>query len=97
MNVTLPDSLKDFVEQKVNEGHYASADAFVEDLVRTEAELVERAGRGEPFPLDEHFGRRLEALLDAGERSGEYRQVTSEDFDAMEREAQELARTRKSP
>jgi Arc/MetJ-type ribon-helix-helix transcriptional regulator len=40
VNVTLPDSLKDFVAQKVNEGHYATADAFVEDLVRTEAELL---------------------------------------------------------
>jgi Arc/MetJ-type ribon-helix-helix transcriptional regulator len=97
MNVTLPDSLKEFVEQKVNEGHYPSADAFVEDLVRTEAELFERARRGEPFPLDEHFDRRLEALLDESGRSGGYQQVTSEDFDAMEREGQELARTRKSP
>jgi antitoxin ParD1/3/4 len=97
MNVTLPDSLKDFVEQQVSEGRYANADAFIEDLVRNEAELFERASRGEPFRLDEHFDRRLEALLDEGEQSGDYRQVTSEDFDAMEREAQELARHRKSP
>lgn len=97
MNVTLPDSLKDFVEQQVSEGHYATADAFIADLVRNEAELFERASRGEPFRLDEHFDRRLEALLDEGEQSGDYREVTSEDFDAMEREAQELARHRKSP
>jgi antitoxin ParD1/3/4 len=97
MNVTLPDSLKDFVEQQVSEGRYANADAFIEDLVRNEVELFERASRGEPFRLDEHFDRRLEALLDEGAQSGDYRQVTSEDFEAMEREAQELARHRKSP
>jgi antitoxin ParD1/3/4 len=97
MNVNLPDSLRNFVEQQVSEGRYTSADAFVEDLVRTEAEMFERAGRGEPFPRDEHFDRRLEVLLDEGERSGDYRQVTPADFDAMEREAQELARNRKSP
>ena len=96
MNVTLPDALKSFVEQQVNSGRFNTADAFVEDLVRTEAEMFERAGRGEPLPLDEHFDRRLESLLDEGERSGGYRRVTPGDFDAMEREAQQLAQRRKS-
>jgi putative addiction module CopG family antidote len=95
MNVTLPDSLKEFVERQVSQGHYASTDAFIEDLLRNEVQLFERASRGEPFRLDEHFDRRLEALLDEGEQSGDYRPVTPEDFDAMEREAQELARHRK--
>lgn len=97
MDVTLPDSLKNFVEQQVSSGRFTTADAFVEDLVRTEAEMFERAGRGEPLPFDEHFDRRLEALLDESERSGDYRAVTPGDFDAMEREGQQLAQRRKSP
>jgi antitoxin ParD1/3/4 len=96
MNVTIPDSLKEFVEQQVSSGRYTNADAFVADLVRTEAEIFERVGRGEVLPIDEHLGRRLEVLLDEAERSGDYVEVTTEDFDAMEREAQEVVRRRKS-
>jgi len=45
--------------------------------------------RGSPVPTpgDEHFGRRLEALLDEAEASGDYVDVSREDFDAMECEA----------
>ena len=96
MNVTIPESLKDFVEQQVSSGRYANPDAFVADLVRTEAEMFERVSRGEPLPIDEHFDRRLEALLDGAEKSGDYIEVTKEEFDAMEREALELMRKRRS-
>lgn len=96
MNVTIPDSLKSFVEEQVSSGRYANPDAFVTELVRTEAEMWNRVGRGEPLPMDEHFDRRLEALLDDAGKSGDYVEVTKEDFDAMEREASELARKRKS-
>lgn len=65
-------------------------------LLREREKISERVGRGEPIPLDEHFDRRLEALLDEAEKSGEYVEVTQEDFDAMEREALELVRKRKS-
>jgi len=95
MNVTIPDSLKDFIAQQVNSGDYANSDAFVADLVRAEAEIFERVAQGEPIPIDKHFDRRLEALLDEAEKSGEYAEVTKEDFDAMEREAMELLRKRK--
>ena len=96
MNVTIPDSLKDFVEQQASSGRYANPDAFVADLLRSEAEMFERAGRGEPLPFDEHFDRRLEALLDEAQNSGDYVGATKDDFDAMEREAVELVRKRKT-
>jgi len=73
-----------------------TADAFVADLLRNEEQMLERIRRGEPISMDEHFDRRLEALLDEAEKSGDYVEVTSEDFDAMEREARELVRNRKS-
>jgi len=69
----------------------AEADAFVAELLRTEARLFERLGRGEALPMDEHFDRRLEALLDEAEEGGDYVEATAEDFDAMEREAQQLS------
>ncbi len=94
MNVTLSDSLKDFVQKQVSSGRYADADAFIEDLVRTEARLLERVNHGEALPVDEHFDRRLETLLDEAGQSGDYVEATRADFDAMEREALELLRER---
>jgi Arc/MetJ-type ribon-helix-helix transcriptional regulator len=97
MNVAIPDSLQNFIEEQVRAGRYADPDAFVAELVRTEAEVFDRARRGEPIAIDEHFGRRLEVLLDEAEKSGPYIEVTKDEFDAMEREGMELARKRKSP
>jgi Arc/MetJ-type ribon-helix-helix transcriptional regulator len=97
MNVAIPDSLQKFIEEQVRSGRYANPDAFVAELVKTEAEAFERAGRGEPITIDEHFGRRLEVLLDEAEKSGAYTEVTKDEFDAMEREGLELAHRPKSP
>jgi len=55
-----------------------------------------RADRGEPLPIDGHFDRRLEALLDDGAASGDYVGAMPGDFDDMEREALDLIRKRKS-
>ena len=96
MNVILPDSLKKFVEKQLRSGRYSNPDAFVAELVQSEAEMFDRIARGESFPIDEHLGRRLETLLDEAEKSGDYVPAAKEDFDAMEREALELIRKRKS-
>ncbi len=95
MNVTIPESLLPFVEQQISSGRYADADAFVAELLRTEARLFERLGHGEALPVDEHFDRRLEALLDEAQGCGDYVEATAEDFDAMEREARQLSQKRK--
>jgi antitoxin ParD1/3/4 len=94
MNVTIPDSLKDFVEQQASSGRYANPDAFVADLLRREAQMFERTGRGVPLPIDEHFDPRLEALLDEADTSGDYVGATKDDFDELERESLELLRER---
>ena len=96
MNVTLPDSLHEFIKTQVDSGRFSSADAFVEELVRTEAQILKRIGSGEPLPVDEHFDRRLDALLDEAAASGEGTEITPQDFDDMEREALELLRKRRS-
>ena len=97
MKVAVPDSLKKFVNQQMNSGRYANPDAFIADLLRNEAAMFDRISRGEPFPIDEHFGRRLEALLDEAELSGDCVPATKKEFDAMEREALDRVRRRKSP
>ena len=96
MNVTIPDSLKDFIEQQASSGRYANPDAFVADLLRSEAEMFERVRRGEALPIDAHFDRRMETLLDEAQNSGDYVGATKDDFDAMEREALELLRKRQT-
>lgn len=96
MNVTLPDSLKEFVERQVNSGSFDNPDAFVAELVRAEAAIFERTARGETLPIDEHFERRLETLLDEGENSGDYLDADKAEFDAMEREALDLIQKRKT-
>ncbi len=90
MNVTLPESLKEFVEKQVRSAHYENADAFIAELVRAEAEIFERVSCGKAIPIDEHFDRRLEALLEESEKSGDYIDVDKDEFDAMEREALDL-------
>ena len=90
MNINVPDSLENFVNEQVNSGRYADPDAFVAQLLQAEAAMFERIKRGETLPLDEHFDRRLEVLLDEAEKSGGYVTASKEDFDAMEREALEL-------
>ncbi len=92
MKVNLPDSLRDFVDEQVHSGGYADPDAFVADLLKTEAAVFARLKHGHALPFDEHFDRRLEALLDEAEESGDYVTAAKEDFDAMEREALELIR-----
>ena len=54
--------------------------------------MFERVKRGETLPIDEHFDRRLEVLLDEAEKSGDYVAAAKEDFDIMEREALKLIR-----
>ena len=54
MNVSLPERLKEFVAEKVASGVYANASDYVRELIRRDAEAVER----------------LRAELERGEASG---------------------------
>jgi Arc/MetJ-type ribon-helix-helix transcriptional regulator len=87
MVVSIPDSLTSFVDGRVRSGGYPNADAFIADLLNSEAAVMEGVGRGEPLAIDEHFDRRLEALLDEAAASGDHIEATRADFDEMEREA----------
>jgi Arc/MetJ-type ribon-helix-helix transcriptional regulator len=86
MVVSIPDSLTSFIDRRVRSGGYPRADAFIADLLSSEAGVMEGVGRGEPLAVDEHFDRRLEAMLDEAAASGDYVEATQVDFDEMERE-----------
>ncbi|MES2338834.1 MAG: type II toxin-antitoxin system ParD family antitoxin [Pseudomonadota bacterium] len=34
MNISLPESMRDFVQGRIDDGHYASASDYVRDLIR---------------------------------------------------------------
>ena len=80
---------------------YPNADSFVAELLRIEASVLEGVRSGEPLPSDIHASRRLELLLDealAAEAAGDQAEteVTTAVFDEMEREAQDLAQSRRN-
>lgn len=54
VTISLPDSMKDFIERQVATGQFADASDYVRDLIRERQEAVDR----------------LRALLDEGEASG---------------------------
>ena len=91
MDVSIPDTLASFIDQRVRAGGYPDADAFVAELVRSEAGAMESIARGEALPVDARFDRRLEALLDDA-ASGEYTAADHSEFDEMEREAMTILR-----
>lgn len=43
MNVSLPDQMKDWVENKINAGQYHNASEYVRDLIRKDQLEAERA------------------------------------------------------
>lgn len=66
MNVSLPDSLKRFVEAQVVERHYGTSSEFIRDLVRREEErtqlralLVDGLGSGPGSEMDESYFEQL--------------------------------------
>lgn len=43
MNISLPDEMKAFVEERVESGRYANSSDFVRDLIRRDMESSERS------------------------------------------------------
>jgi len=57
MNISIPEKLKSWAEQRVAEGRYSSTSDYVRDLVRRDQE-------------GEEARRRLQAAIDEGRASG---------------------------
>lgn len=73
MNISLPDQLKDFVDDQVGSGRYSSVSEYVRDLIRDD----ERRKAQE----------KLEALLIEGIESGEATKMTRQDWSDIRAEA----------
>ena len=73
LNVSLPESLKAFVEEQVANGGYVSASEFIRQLLREASEIRTRRDQ-------------LERLLAEGLESGDPMEVTA-DYWAQKREA----------
>ena len=82
MNISLPDQLKDFVEDQVGSGRYSSVSEYVRDLIRDDEKRKAQD--------------KLEALLIEGIQSGQPTEMTRQDWDEIRREAVKQFEARKS-
>jgi antitoxin ParD1/3/4 len=80
MNISLPEPLKEFVEDQIASGHYSSASEYVRELIRDDAKRKAE--------------ERLENLLREGLR-GEDKELTRDDWKAVRKEALAQVRARK--
>jgi antitoxin ParD1/3/4 len=77
MNISLPELLRDHVQQRVAEGGFANASDFVRTLIREDRERQDKA--------------RLEAMLMEGVRSGEAEEADGAYWDRLKDEIREAA------
>ena len=74
MNVSLPDSLKDWAEGRTQAGHFSNTSDYVRDLIRKDKERVEKITA-------------MQRLIDEAEASGPSTLSKSELLAAARREA----------
>jgi len=81
VNISLPDKMKEFIDERVNEGQFSSASEYFRDLVREdqkrkaqerlEALLLEGLDSGQPIDVtDEYIQKKRAELLERMERRG---------------------------
>ena len=73
MNISLPDSLKDYVKQRVAQRHYSNPSDYIRALIREDKKqaaeeeleqlLLKGIESGEATPLDDAFWEKRRALL----------------------------------
>ncbi|MBL0159872.1 MAG: type II toxin-antitoxin system ParD family antitoxin [Bryobacterales bacterium] len=80
--MSLPDQLKDFVDNQVGSGRYSSVSEYVRDLIRDDEKR--------------RAHDRLEALLIEGIQSGQPTEMTRQDWDDIRREAFKQFEARKA-
>lgn len=82
MNISLPEQLKDFVDEQVGSGRYSSVSEYVRELIRND----------EKRKVQE----KLEALLMEGLQSGSPSEMTRNDWDEIRAEALKRFEARKN-
>ena len=73
MNVSVPDPMRDWVQQKIEQGQYASVSDYVRDLIRRDQVAAEER-------------ETLISALIAGEQSGRSERRVTEIFKAVRQE-----------
>ena len=81
LNISLPDSMRRFIENQIMEEGYSTASEYVRKLVREEQKRKAK--------------EKLEALLLEGLNSGEPIEVTSEFWEGIRRQLKERGSKRK--
>jgi antitoxin ParD1/3/4 len=82
MNISLPDQLKEFVEDQVGSGRYSSVSEYVRDLIRDDEKRKAQ--------------EKLEAMLMEGIQSSEPTEMTRQDWADIRQEAVKQFEARKS-
>src|SRR5260370_28374460 len=82
MNISLPDQLKEFVDNQVGPGRYSSVSEYIRDRIRDDEKRKTQD--------------KLETLLMEGIRSGDATEMTRQDWDDIRREALKQFQARKS-
>ncbi|MBZ2185916.1 MAG: type II toxin-antitoxin system ParD family antitoxin [Bryobacter sp.] len=82
MNISLPDQLKEFVDDQVGSGRYSSVSEYVRDLIRDDEKRKAQ--------------QKLEALLIEGIQGGEATEMTRQDWSDIRAEALKQFEARKS-
>src|ERR1700693_3780995 len=82
MNISLPDQLKEFVDDQVGSGRYSSVSEYVRDLIRDDEKRKAQ--------------EKLEALLLEGLQSSQPTGMTRQDWEDVRRQAVKQFEARKS-
>ena len=82
MNISLPDQLKEFVDEQVGSGRYSSVSEYVRDLIRDDEKRKAQ--------------ERLETVLMEGLQSGKPAEMTPQDWSEIRQEALKQFEARKS-
>ena len=82
MNISLPDQLKEFVDNQVGSGRFSSVSEYVRDLIRDDEKRKTQ--------------EKLEALLMEGIQSSGPTEMTRQDWDDIRREALKQFQARNS-
>jgi len=77
LNISLTDSMRAYVDERIASGRYGSASEYFRELIRAEQDRSKR--------------EELEQKLLEGVRSGEAKPLTKADFDRIRAYARELA------
>lgn len=82
MNISLPDQLKDFIDDQIGSGRYSSVSEYVRDLIRNDEKRKAQ--------------EKLETMLMEGIQSGKATQMTRQDWADIRQEAVKQFEARRS-